>query len=97
MITMLAFLDLAARACPKRAEATFFALLMSVFNLGSLASQNVGAHLYTELGEGPSAYLWLVIISTIATARHLAACSAGAHRTHRISCTAPVKFRLRLK
>ncbi len=68
MITMLAFLDLAARACPKRAEATFFALLMSVFNLGSLASQNVGAHLYTELGEGPSAYLWLVIISTIATA-----------------------------
>lgn len=68
MITTLAFLDLAARACPKRAEATFFALLMSIFNLGTLASQNVGAHLYTELGEGPSAYLWLVIISTFATA-----------------------------
>ncbi len=68
MVTTLAFLDLAARACPKRAEATFFALLMSIFNLGTLASQNVGAHLYTELGEGPSAYLWLVIISTIATA-----------------------------
>ena len=30
MITTLAFLDLAARACPKRAEATFFALLMSI-------------------------------------------------------------------
>jgi len=68
MITTLAFLDLAARACPKRAEATFFALLMSIFNLGTLASQNVGAHLYTELGEGSSAYLWLVIISTFATA-----------------------------
>ncbi|MBP6057791.1 MAG: folate/biopterin family MFS transporter [Nitrosomonas sp.] len=68
MVTTLAFLDLAARACPKRAEATFFALLMSIFNLGTLASQNVGAHLYTELGEGSFAYTWLVIISTFATA-----------------------------
>jgi predicted MFS family arabinose efflux permease len=68
MVTTLAFLDLAAKACPKRAEATFFALLMSVFNLGTLASQNVGAHLYTSLGEGPSAYTWLVLISTLATA-----------------------------
>jgi MFS family permease len=68
MITTLAFLDLAAKACPKRAEATFFALLMSVFNLGTLASQNVGARLYTTLGEGPSAYTQLVMISTLATA-----------------------------
>ena len=68
MVTTLAFLDLAARACPKRAEATFFALLMSIFNLGTLASQYVGAHLYTTLGEGSLAYTWLVIISTFATA-----------------------------
>jgi predicted MFS family arabinose efflux permease len=68
MITTLAFLDLAARACPKHAEATFFALLMSIYNLGTLASQNIGAHLYTELGEGSFAYIWLVIISTFATA-----------------------------
>ena len=68
MVTTLAFLDLAAKACPKRAEATFFALLMSVFNLGTQASQNVGAHLYTAFGEGPSAYLRLVVISTVATA-----------------------------
>lgn len=68
MITTLAFLDLAARACPRRAEATFFALLMSIFNLGTLASQNVGAHLYTELGEGSFAYIWLVVISSFATA-----------------------------
>ena len=68
MVTTLAFLDLAARACPKRAEATFFALLMSIFNLGTLASQYVGAHLYTALGEGSFAYTWLVIISTFATA-----------------------------
>ena len=68
MVTTLAFLDLAARACPPRAEATFFALLMAIFNLGTLASQNIGAHLYTELGEGSFAYTWLVIISTTATA-----------------------------
>lgn len=68
MLTTLAFLDLAARACPKRAEATFFALLMSIFNLGTLASQNVGAHVYTALGEGSFAYTWLVIISVFTTA-----------------------------
>ncbi len=68
MVTTLAFLDLAAKACPKRAEATFFALLMSVFNFGAQVSQNVGAHLYTAFGEGPSAYLRLVVISTVTTA-----------------------------
>lgn len=68
MITTLAFLDLAARACPQRAEATFFALLMSIFNLGTQAAQNAGAHLYTALGEGSPAYTWLVLISTAATA-----------------------------
>src|SRR6266446_1099899 len=39
MITQLAFLDLAAKACPKHAEGTFFALLMSVYNLGVQVSQ----------------------------------------------------------
>jgi MFS family permease len=68
MLTQLAFLDLAAKACPRRAEATFFALLMSVFNLGAQASQNLGAHLYTRFGEGAQAYTWLVLISTAATA-----------------------------
>src|SRR5262249_55672382 len=68
MIPTLAFLDLAAKACPPRVEATFFALLMSVFNVGAQAAQNVGAYLYTALGEGRSAYVWLVAISTITTA-----------------------------
>jgi len=68
MITQLALLDLAAKACPKRAEATFFALLMSVFNLGTQLSQNVGAHLYTALGEGAQAYKQLVLISALTTA-----------------------------
>ena len=63
-----AFLDLAAKACPQRVEATFFALLMSIFNLGSQASQSIGAHLYTVLGEGQRAYGELVLISTATTA-----------------------------
>ena len=68
MVTTLAFLDLAAKACPRRVEATFFALLMSIFNLGAQSGQTVGAHLYTGFGEGPQAYTWLVLISTAATA-----------------------------
>jgi len=68
MITQLAFLDLAAKACPQHVEATFFALLMSVFNLGTQASMSVGAHLYTVLGEGQRAYDNLVLISTVTTA-----------------------------
>ena len=68
MITQLALLDLAAKACPRRVEATFFALLMSVFNLGAQLSQNMGAHLYTVLGEGAQAYQRLVLISALATA-----------------------------
>jgi predicted MFS family arabinose efflux permease len=63
MTTQLAFLDLAAKACPRRAEATFFALLMSVYNLGSKSSEWVGAHLYDWVGYTP-----LVLISTAATA-----------------------------
>ncbi len=61
--TQLAFLDLAAKACPRRAEATFFALLMSVYNLGTRSSEWTGAHLYDLLGYAP-----LVLISTAFTA-----------------------------
>ncbi len=63
LIAQLAFLDLAARACPKEAEGTFFALLMSVFNLGVKGSAIVGGWLYTTVG-----YHWLVVISAIFTA-----------------------------
>jgi MFS family permease len=58
MIVQLAFLDLAAKACPPRVEATFFALLMSVYNAAVQLSQNVGARLYDNLGYTP-----LVLIS----------------------------------
>lgn len=62
MLTQLAFLDLAAKACPPRVEATFFALLMSVYNGGTQVSQVVGGHLYDWLGYTP-----LVLISTAFT------------------------------
>lgn len=63
LIAQLAFLDLAARACPREAEGTFFALLMSVFNLGTKGSQIVGGWLYISVG-----YNWLVLISAAFTA-----------------------------
>jgi MFS family permease len=63
MITQLAFLDLAAKSCPRRVEATFFALLMSVFNGGAQSSQVVGGYLYDWLG-----YTALVLISATFTA-----------------------------
>jgi len=68
MIAQLALLDLAAKACPQRVEATFFALMMSLINLASQASQSVGAHLYTVLGQGQAAYTRLVLISAATTA-----------------------------
>jgi MFS family permease len=63
MITQLAFLDLAAKACPKHAEGTFFALLMSVYNLGAQGSQVTGGYLYDYVGYAP-----LVLISAAMTA-----------------------------
>lgn len=63
MITQLAFLDLAAKSCPRRVEATFFALLMSVFNGGNQSAQVVGGYLYDWLG-----YTALVLISATFTA-----------------------------
>jgi len=63
MAAQLAFMDLAAKACPHRAEATFFALLMSVYNLGMRSGEWTGANLYDWLGYTP-----LVLISTVFTA-----------------------------
>lgn len=63
MVTTLAFLDLAAKACPRHVEGTFFALLMSVYNAGSQISQWAGGHLYDMIG-----FERLVLISTVTTA-----------------------------
>jgi MFS family permease len=50
MIIQLTTLDLAARSCPKQAEGTFFALLMSVMNGGVQLSQITGGWLYDRVG-----------------------------------------------
>jgi predicted MFS family arabinose efflux permease len=63
MVTQVAFLDLAAKSCPRHVEATFFALFASIYNVGTQASQNVGGRLYDQLG-----YLPLVLISAAMTA-----------------------------
>jgi predicted MFS family arabinose efflux permease len=62
MVTTLAFLELAAKACPRHVEGTFFALLMSVYNLGIQFSQWSGGHLYDRVGFMP-----LVVISSVFT------------------------------
>lgn len=63
MLTQLAFLDLSAKACPPHVEATFFALLMSVYNLAMQLSTNVGARLYDRIG-----FTGLVFVSAFMTA-----------------------------
>ena len=63
MIATLSFLDLAAKACPKQAEGTFFALLMSIYNGGVRGSTIVGGWLYDSIG-----YTWLILISAAFTA-----------------------------
>jgi MFS family permease len=63
MLLQLSLLDLAAKTCPKRAEGTFFALLMSVYNSSTQLSTNVGGRLYDALGFTP-----LVLISAVTTA-----------------------------
>jgi MFS family permease len=63
MVTALAFLDLAAKACPPQVEGTFFALLMSIYNAGMQASQWAGGHLYDAIG-----FERLVLISSVSTA-----------------------------
>jgi predicted MFS family arabinose efflux permease len=62
MVTTLAFLELAAKACPPHVEGTFFALMTSVYNAGVQGSQWTGGHLYDAIG-----FEWLVVISTVTT------------------------------
>ena len=69
MIFNLGFLDLAAKSCPARVEATFFAALMSILNAAMKLSENVGARLYEVVGyerlvyiaAGMTAVTWLLM------------------------------------
>ncbi len=65
-IAYMPVLVLAARLCPPGVEATFFALLMSVTNLGGLLSHEIGAVLTYLLGITETNFdsLWLLVIIT---------------------------------
>lgn len=63
MVSHLTILDLAARTCPKLAEGTIFAGLMSILNLGASASGAVGGWLSNFVS-----LKWLIIISALFTA-----------------------------
>jgi predicted MFS family arabinose efflux permease len=62
-IAMLATLDLAAQAVPLHGEGTFFAVLMSVSNLGTTGGEWLGGQLYDLIGLP-----WLIAVSAAATA-----------------------------
>ncbi|HEY7297579.1 MAG TPA: MFS transporter [Xanthobacteraceae bacterium] len=66
MIALVATLTLAADYCPKRSEGFAFAVLMSVTNLASAASDNAGSFLY-ERAFG-SRFAPLILVSAAFTA-----------------------------
>ena len=65
-IAFMPVLVLAARLCPSGVEATLFALLMSVVNLGGLVSHQLGAGLMVLLHVTESDFtnLWILVIIT---------------------------------
>jgi hypothetical protein len=63
----LAWMDLAARACPKGAEATAFAAFMAMFNIAAAASNGIGGMLYERLTAGHGAYAAMVMLSLTGT------------------------------
>jgi folate/biopterin transporter len=65
-ITFMPVLVLSARLCPAGVEATLFALLMSVWNLSGLVSQELGALLTQVLGVTETNFdnLWLLVVLT---------------------------------
>jgi folate/biopterin transporter len=63
-IAFMPVLVLSARLCPLGVEATFFALLMSVWNLAGLVSHELGALLTHLLGVTETQFdrLWLLVV-----------------------------------
>jgi predicted MFS family arabinose efflux permease len=66
MIAFVATLTLAADYCPKRAEGFAFAALMSLLNLSSAASSNIGSFLYEHAFHRRLSPL--IVVSAVATA-----------------------------
>ena len=68
VVFRLAWMDLAARACPEGAEATAFAAFMAVFNIAGAASNGLGGALYERLAASHGAYAAMVVLSLTGTA-----------------------------
>jgi predicted MFS family arabinose efflux permease len=68
VVFRLAWMDLAARACPEGAEATAFAAFMAVFNIAASASNGFGGAFYEKLSAAHGAYAAMVILSLVGTA-----------------------------
>ncbi|MGH7029781.1 MAG: MFS transporter, partial [Stellaceae bacterium] len=66
MVAFVATLTLAADYCPKRAEGFAFAALMSLLNLSSAASSNIGSFLYEHAFHNRIAPL--IVVSAASTA-----------------------------
>jgi hypothetical protein len=66
MVAFVATLTLAADYCPKRAEGFAFAALMSLLNLSSAASNNIGSFLYEHAFH--SRLSPLIVVSALSTA-----------------------------
>lgn len=69
-LSFMPVLILAARLCPRGIEATFFALLMSIFNFGGLLSHELGALLthWLQVTETDFSRLWqLVLLTNLST------------------------------
>jgi predicted MFS family arabinose efflux permease len=67
VIFRLAWMDLAARACPEGAEATAFAAFMAVFNIAASASNAAGGAFYEKLAAGHGPYAAMVVLSLAGT------------------------------
>jgi folate/biopterin transporter len=65
-IAFMPVMVLAARLCPSGIEATFFAVLMSVFNLGRIVSSEFGALITHWMGISETNFdsLWLLVLIT---------------------------------
>lgn len=72
VVFRLAWMDLAARACPEGAEATAFAAFMAVFNIAASASNAAGGALYERLAAARGPYAAMVVLTLIGTACTLA-------------------------
>lgn len=73
VVFRLAWMDLAARLCPKGAEATAFAAFMAVFNLAAAASNWAGGALYERLAVSRGSYQAMAALSLVGTLGTVAA------------------------